>query len=571
MILQYAKNTLNQPQNSKMYVGDLSLPNQQEITIGNFDYQYKSNERSCSSPEIEIYLSGEIYSQYDNIKNSMQTSIINFLQKVEQAYRLNKLVDLFSNVDGIFVIYIYDKSKKRVLVITDRHGLRMHYWGVLNGVFSVADNSTDVAQNIKTSSLNHKSFKSFYELGFLMGEHTLFSEIKLCKPATIMTFDLNSEKVNQKYYWTWAKIKYDDFSFDDAVDELGSRFIQSVKKRFNKNEKIGVSLSGGLDSRAIIAAINYFEPDYEGYAYTFGVRNSSDYSIAAEVTKRASWRHDFFEINAENWLNPRLPVVINTDGMYDIRHMHGVEFSEKIKSNIDINLNGYLGDVVAGGGWINEANMNQRANSKNLIDVYGNFSDLGFHIDEYFDIENREPALYLSRARRFTNMGIVAASQFTSHRLPFFDNCLLELLMGMPDEFRFNNKLYSKMLLRFFPKFFRDIPWQKTGKIAGIYNKNLAKKQLLFRLRRKVSLILSQKKYFYTDYPGWVQKKEFSEFINNINKYEKNLVETYLSGPKINDLLKDHKVRKNDLSDQILRLVTLEIYLTKIKELDIIK
>jgi len=571
MFLQHAKKIRNQIHIFTKNENGLNSSNQQEIIVGNFDYKFKLNETRTVKEDIEIYLSGEIFFEEDTLEKKTKDIMINFLHEVENSYRCDKLNEFFSNIDGIFIIYIYDKSKKRVLIITDRHGLRMHYWGLLNGTFSVADSATDVAKSIGNSSLNYQSFESFYELGFLMGEHTLFNDIKLCKPATIMIYDLQREMVSQNYYWTWAKVKHLSICFDDAVDELGHRFIQSVKKRFNKNEKTGVSLSGGLDSRAIVAAMNHLEPDYKGYAYTFGAPNSSDYTIASQVAKRASWKHDFFEINAENWLGPRLPIVLKTDGMYDIRHMHGVEFSEKIKNCIDVNLNGYLGDVVAGGGWIDEFYMNQRANSKNLTDVYGKFSSFGFHSDEYFDIKNREPALYLSRARRFTNMGVLASSQFTMHRLPFFDNALLELLMGIPDEFRQNNRLYSTMLLRFFPNFFSDIPWQKTGKIAGLHNKKLNEKKLLFRLRRKISLILSGNKYFYADYPNWIKRENFFEFLKNTNKDEIDLVEKYFCGPKIYDLLKVHKVRKNDLSNQILRLVTFEIYLAQIKNLKIIK
>ena len=39
--------------------------------------------------------------------------------------------------------------------------------------------------------------------------------------------------------------------------------------------------------------------------------------------------------------------------MYDLKHMHGCEFLNELSKHIDINLNGYLGDVVCGGGWMN--------------------------------------------------------------------------------------------------------------------------------------------------------------------------------------------------------------------------
>lgn len=53
------------------------------------------------------------------------------------------------------------------------------------------------------------------------------------------------------------------------------------------DEKIGISLSGGLDNRAIFAAVNHLYPDYKGYAYTFGVPECDDITIAEQVIARS--------------------------------------------------------------------------------------------------------------------------------------------------------------------------------------------------------------------------------------------------------------------------------------------
>ena len=68
------------------------------------------------------------------------------------------------------------------------------------------------------------------DLGYFLGEDTFFEMIRLIKPATVLTFDLSTRKIDQHYYWTWSEIKLSNLSFEDAVDELGERFLKAVKK-----------------------------------------------------------------------------------------------------------------------------------------------------------------------------------------------------------------------------------------------------------------------------------------------------------------------------------------------------
>ena len=69
---------------------------------------------------------------------------------------------------------------------------------------------------------------------------------------------------------------------DEVAEELGRLFIDAVNRRCNQ-KGIGVCLSGGLDSRAILAAMpNRQEPIH---TITFGKRGCDDIRIASKVAK----------------------------------------------------------------------------------------------------------------------------------------------------------------------------------------------------------------------------------------------------------------------------------------------
>lgn len=268
-----------------------------------------------------------------------------------------------------------------------------------------------------------------------------------------------------------------NLTFDEAVDELGKRFIEAVRRRFNPSERIGISLSGGLDSRVIFAAVDYLYPNYKGYAYTFGIPGCDDITIAEQVVSRSkSWKHEKFYFSADNWFEPRKEKIWNTDGMKDMMHMHGSEFASEIGKNMGVNINGYLGDAVLGGSYLKSKNhLNQRIDKTLAVKVYGAHAE--GYTDEFYNIDHYDNFLYMVRGRRLINYGTANLLPWIDQRKPFFDNGVIELAFSLPDEYRENNRLYSAMLQKYFPKYFKDIPWQQTGKPAAITRK-------AFRLER---------------------------------------------------------------------------------------
>ena len=105
-------------------------------------------------------------------------------------------------------------------------------------------------------------------------------------------------------------------------------------------------------------------------------------------------------------------------------------------------------------------------------------------------------------------MGSVGALTHLAQRKPFFDNDLVEFVFSLPDNYRKSNKLYSAMLKKTFPKFFLDIPWQKTGKPVAALNSSMPSR-VLNKARRLIWQSLGQKNRkidSYVDYDNWIEE-----------------------------------------------------------------
>ena len=85
----------------------------------------------------------------------------------------------------------------------------------------------------------------------MLGEQTLFKNIRRVPAATLVTVNTQAEHYRQQLYWQWSEIKpLNDISFDEAVEKSLSAFDASMARCMSvvKQPKLAITLSGGLDS-----------------------------------------------------------------------------------------------------------------------------------------------------------------------------------------------------------------------------------------------------------------------------------------------------------------------------------
>ena len=511
-----------------------------------------------------IWIEGEAYNVVE-VAKELNLDALSFSDLLLLAEKSNQLQKCLNKLDGYFCAAIYDEKKQKIKLVSDRYGMRFLHWYHNAGVFAWGSEvKAIISLDYINKKLNKTSFDCFMQLGYLMDEHTWFEHIKLIKPATVIEYDISNDSVKQNYYWKWSEIKPSSMSFKEAVDRLGKIFIEAVDKRFNPNEKVGISLSGGLDSRVIFAALDQLSPNFKGYAYTFGINNCDDITIAEQVVALSkSWKHDKFYFSSDNWFKPRFEKIWNTDGMQDMMHMHGSEFLSKISQENHINLNGYAGDAVLGGSLLTNIPLNSRATESNTESFYKDFTNIKDINDDFYDIEHVEPHIYMNRVRRFTTYGSINALSWVEQRKPFLDNNLIELVFSLPDEYRLNNKLYSAMLKKYFPKYFDVIPWQQTGKPVDKIKKPSIPTRAIRKAKREFKAVLGIKStQNYTDYPAWIRDenvaRQLAELLNPKDAEYARLTNEDLDAQWLQPHLNSKKVNN---ANEILRAATIEIYL----------
>jgi hypothetical protein len=464
-----------------------------------------------SKNDIHIWIEGEIYNK-EVIEKHLYCSFNSFSEVLRHSYHQNILSQVLSLIDGYFCAVIYDKNHGKINLISDRFGFKPLYYNKNNFAWSSELKSFRHFQNCE-NNLNYLAIKSFLELGHFIGNTTYFKNIEFLDAATILEYDISTESFTKYRYWNWSEIKQQNISLDESADLFFYHIKKAVQSRIkeDENNKLGITLSGGIDSRVLLSQIPKKIP-----AITFGTKNSRDYLIAKKVADKRKTAHVFFELNDSNWFNNKLQAIWNTDGMFNLMHMHSSPFSHQFPDYLSINFNGFAGDLTIGGGWISE--LNTKITKGIAYSKFGKGCELTNINDIFYNIPHEDPYYIDNRVRRFTNMGTIQNSKYFEQRKPFFENNLLQFTYSIPDEHRKDGMVYNTMIQKHLKELFWHIPTTHSIFPVGRNNSSYLK----VKNKCKHSLIkmglLPPYNWKYTNYEGWYYQTNFQNLVKELFK-----------------------------------------------------
>lgn len=461
--------------------------------------------------DIYVWIDGEIYNR-DDIGKPGEI----FADIVLKNYLGGDLAGLFKKVDGVYLAIIYDRQKEQFHLITDRYGLKPFYIYARKNVFILASelkcfpHFKPFAMDIRRDVVD-----CFLQLEHMMGTATWFDGVEVTEPSTIYTYSWQNNSMIKNRYWSWTNIQRSTISLNAAVEEMGSLLDRAIKLRNFGDYRVGVGLSGGYDSRAILAATH----DRKPITYTFGIEESADVRIANQVAKQAGVQNIHYEMYVNRWLQKRFSGVWKTDGMLNMYHMHYSHLMDEIPKNMDVNLSGFLGDGVLGQTYLLKKGklfLNKRIDHATAQHYYGKHYQFSDPDDSFFDIPKVDAYLIYNRGRRLTGLGMEEANKTIPQRMPFMDVKLLDFSYSLPDEFRLNSIVYHRALLQKYPEFYKDIPHATLGVPVSLHPSILYKSKKLYHrwlwvVKFKLGIATS-----YTDVYNWIKTPDTANIIQEM-------------------------------------------------------
>ncbi|MDD2889434.1 MAG: asparagine synthase-related protein [bacterium] len=526
--------------------------------------------------DIVLFLDGKIYPGTENDAEFCLAS-----------YEKNG-IEFVKNLNGTFFIVIYELKSKKLILVNDRYGFFPYYYSLQGERFAFSPEAKSILQTGLNRKINMEALGEYLSFGMFLGDKTIFEGIHLLPAGTMLIYDKNN--IHLKKYW---EFKYQcDYNISEKryVEELVETFRTGINMQLEDNLRYCMELSGGLDSRCIVGAINGRNRG-KVFALCFGEKSCDEIVIARKVADKCNLKFITENVSPQNIINNAKNIVYLSEGRQHIGVSYFFSIYDRIKKISDVYIGGFATDILLSGrfsrrilkgceshpqlfdklfNWSrlfdqHEINKLFNSNYKNNINeaVHSSYKveweksydkDLTNTVDNYFF------------RTRFT----YSNSRLMEFSCPSSDNAFVDIALKVPPEIRFYHRLYRKFMEVLSPDLSK-IAYQKTM-LPLYFPTYLWKLGLSYQVgkQRATNLIckLSSGKislpnhHGYVFFSDWIRNNEnFSSFLKKTVLNKEARMNEFFDRKYIENLFYLHKTGKQDNSSKLLFLATIEFLL----------
>jgi asparagine synthase (glutamine-hydrolysing) len=256
---------------------------------------------------------------------------------------------LAGRLKGVFCAAILDEGARQLLLISDRLGSYPIYWFNTPDRLTFASELRAVLRDHPRPAVDPRTVNDIVTLGFPFGDKTLAAGVQLLPSSSTLVYRWDEGTVSVEAYASLAdSFRPSGIDKQEYFKKLRSAFDTAMERAVDGPHRYGLSLSGGLDTRVILSAL-----DRRGVpvsTFTLGGKGCADEVIANRLSQMARTEHRFVELG-DRYLGDLVPslrrMVSLTDGMYV---SHG--FTETLalqafeESDFSVLLRGHGGELA---------------------------------------------------------------------------------------------------------------------------------------------------------------------------------------------------------------------------------
>lgn len=188
-------------------------------------------------------------------------------------------------LNGMFAFAILDRPRRRLLLARDRFGEKPLFYTDRPGLFAFASEVTALLEHRDVPrSVDPRALKKFLAYGLIPAPLSLYAGVRKLPAGWMLAYDIESGRGRASEYWRF-EIEPAEHVPPDAdqawAEELRPLLAQAVRRRLISDVPLGIFLSGGIDSSAVLAfarqvlpvertrtfSIGFSEPSFDESAY----------------------------------------------------------------------------------------------------------------------------------------------------------------------------------------------------------------------------------------------------------------------------------------------------------------
>jgi asparagine synthase (glutamine-hydrolysing) len=304
--------------------------------------------------DMVVILNGEIYN-FKELRKELEERGHRFYTKTDTEVLIHAYEEFgfecLKHLRGMFSFAIYDKKKKILFLARDRIGIKPLYWTKIDNELIFASEIKAILEYERVKrELDFYSLSIYLMLQYVPSDLTMFRGIKKLRAGEFMVYREGNLKIER--YWNSSMGSDEKMDLNSAIEMTDKLLEESMRYHLISDVPVGIFLSGGLDSSAMVA---YAERVSNGGIRTFTIGygkegQTYDERVPARVVAKIfGTEHTEIEMTSDAIL--QLPKIIYymDEPIADLASLPLFILFNEARKSVKVIITGEGGDELFGG------------------------------------------------------------------------------------------------------------------------------------------------------------------------------------------------------------------------------
>jgi asparagine synthase (glutamine-hydrolysing) len=491
------------------------------------------------------------------------------------VHRYEEEPDFPTGLNGRFHGLITDRARGTAMLFNDRFGLQRLYYHEANDAFYFSAEAKAILKvRPELHSMDPRGLGEFVVCGCVLENRTLFRNIHVLPPGSAWVFRNGALEKRETYFEPKEWEEQERLEPEPYYHALRDAFAQNLPRYFNGAERVGMSLTGGIDTRTIMAW--HAAPARSLPCYTFGsmYRDNQDVILARKVAQICRQPHELI-ITGEEFLSRFAHYaersIYLTDGCVDLSRSPDLYVNGKVRDIAPVRVVGTYGSEM----------LLQAVMFKPTPPASGLFAgDLSPALEAatktWSESQNVHPVSFVAfRQSPWHHYGVLGLEQTqVGIRAPYLDNAVVKAVYQAPGDVSVN----EQWRLRFIQDRSPELAALRTDRGIGassMFSRPLleflfkaeyaydygmpqwvARVDHLFAPLHLERLWLGRHKVFH--FRVWY-RDHLADYVREILFDSRSLTRPYVTPEMVRTIVTQHVAGKQNYTTEIHRLIALEL------------
>lgn len=253
-------------------------------------------------------------------------------------------------LNGRFQGFLTDASRGKAMLFNDRYGMhRVYYHESKEAFYFAAEAKAILAVCPELRRADPQGLGELVSCGCVLENRTVFKGIQVLPAGSAWTFRAGALDQKKSYFQPSQWEQQSALDPEPYYQELREIFSRNLPRYFDGQERVAMSLTGGLDTRMIMAWQNPSAGSLPCYTFGGSIRDCRDVIVAQQVARACGQSHEVIR-TGDDFL-ARFPhyaerTVYLTDGCTGVNFAPVLYVNEQARLIGAVRMTGNYGDQI---------------------------------------------------------------------------------------------------------------------------------------------------------------------------------------------------------------------------------